>query len=241
MDRNTTAGGSRPQYFGRDLEAMSFAANYHRWVLDAFRPYLGRHAAEVGAGAGSFSALLLEQVQHLTAFEPSANMYALLRERFAGDGRVETVNATFGEACNRLEGRLDSVVYVNVLEHVEQDGAELALVHRALRQGGHALLFVPALPFLFSDLDRAMGHVRRYRRDGLVTLVGQAGFTVRKAVYFDCAGIIPWYVAYVLLRRTMTGGQVSLYDRLVVPVMRRIESLVPPAWGKNLLVIAQKA
>jgi 16S rRNA A1518/A1519 N6-dimethyltransferase RsmA/KsgA/DIM1 with predicted DNA glycosylase/AP lyase activity len=65
----------RPQYFGRDLEAMSFAVNYHRWIIREFKPYLGRRAAEVGAGAGNFTALLLEHLDAVTAFEPSANMF----------------------------------------------------------------------------------------------------------------------------------------------------------------------
>jgi len=236
-DMNTR---ERPQYFGRDLEAMSFAVNYHRWILREFSPFLGRKVAEVGAGAGNFTALLLECVDTLTAFEPSANMFPLLAERTAGHAGVRLVNGYFGAAPPVDGAPFDSILYVNVLEHVENDAAEAAAVYRALEPGGHALIFVPALPGLYSELDRKLGHFRRYRRRPLVQLFEQAGFETVRCRYFDLAGIIPWYVAFVLLKGSVSPGNVSLYDRLVVPVMKFLEKLVPPPVGKNLLLIARK-
>jgi SAM-dependent methyltransferase len=134
----------------------------------------------------------------------------------------------------------DSVVYVNVLEHIEDDRAELALAHRALRPGGHLLVYVPALSFLYSDLDRSVGHFRRYQKKQLVGLARQSGFTVVSARYFDMLGILPWFVVYVLLKKTIRPGDVSLYDRLVVPVMRSLEGIIAPPIGKNLLLIGRK-
>jgi hypothetical protein len=127
-----------------------------------------------------------------------------------------------------------------VLEHIENDAAEAAAMHRALKPGGHALIFVPALEGLYSELDRKLGHFRRYRRRPLVRLFEQAGFDTVRCRYFDIAGIIPWYIAFVLMNRTISEGKVSLYDRVVVPVMRAIEGWIPPPIGKNLLLVARK-
>lgn len=227
-----------PQYFGRDLEAMSFARNYHRWILAEFAPYLGASVAEVGAGTGSFSALLLDTpVARLIAYEPSANMFPALSAALAREPRAQAVNGFFGTGDF---ADLDAVVYVNVLEHVEDDKAELVHAFARLRRGGHLLLFVPALSWLYSDLDRRLGHFRRYTRDGLEDLVRGAGFAVVKSRYFDLAGILPWYVNFVLLRNEMDARSVALYDRVVVPVMRRIEKLVRPPIGKNVLLVARK-
>lgn len=228
-------------YFGKDLEAMSFANNYHRWILDEFRPYLGREIAEVGAGVGNFSDFLLHtDIAHLTAFEPSDNMYPLLEQKFADVTRVDTLNAFFEDVSSGFKDHFDSVLYVNVLEHIEHDATALQHAYQTLKGGGHLLVFVPALSFLYSDLDKQVGHFRRYSRDQLAAVAAGAGFTVRSVKYFDIVGIIPWYLAFVLMRRTATGTNVSLYDRLVVPVMRRIEGLVRPPIGKNLILVARK-
>jgi len=94
---------------------------------------------------------------------------------------------------------------------------------------------------LYSELDRQLGHFRRYTKTNLVQLTRRAGFSIVKARYFDAAGIIPWYIHFTLLKNTITAGSVSLYDRLVVPTMRVIEGLVPPPIGKNVLLVARKS
>ncbi|MEW8630063.1 MAG: methyltransferase domain-containing protein [Candidatus Thiodiazotropha sp.] len=232
--------GKMPEYFGKDLEAMSFAVNYHKWILAEFSPYLGDRVAEVGAGTGTFSRLLLEtRIGHLSAFEPSQNMYPLLEEALCDDRRGVAINGFF-DGNGGGEG-FDSILYVNVLEHIEDDLAELANAHAALKQNGYLLVFVPALPWLYSELDRQVGHFRRYVKRGLVKIARQQGFRIVKARYFDIAGILPWYVNFVLLGNSIGGGSVSLYDRVVVPLARPLESLLPPPIGKNILLIGQKA
>lgn len=226
-------------YPGKELEALSVAVNYHRWIVRRIEPYLGETVAEVGAGVGSVSQLLLEQdIGRLIAFEPSSNMYPFLAENLAGERRAETINDFFD--ARYAPGGLDSVLYINVLEHIEDDRAELRRALDALKPGGHLVIFVPALAWLYSDFDSQIGHFRRYTRSGLRKLVTDAGFVVREAGYFDIAGILPWFVYFVLLRRSINAGSVSLYDKLVVPVMRIVEGVIPPPVGKNVLLIARK-
>jgi SAM-dependent methyltransferase len=226
-------------YPGRELEAMSFAVNYHEWIVGDLAPFLGRRVAEVGAGIGSVSCLLLRRpIDHLEAYEPSANMFPQLAARLAGEKRARAVNASFGAGPSAEP--FDSVAYINVLEHIEDDLGELARAFPALRPGGHLLVFVPALAWLYSDFDRRIGHARRYSRPRLVELARAAGFEGIRAKYFDLAGVLPWYLNSVLLRRGLGAGGVALYDRLVVPPMRRLEGWIPPPLGKNLLMVARK-
>ncbi len=225
-------------YPGRDLEAMSFAQNYHRWIVDELSPYLGDCVAEVGAGSGSISRLLLDcGVKRLRAFEPSDNLYPRLAEALRDDCRAIAVKDFFHAARSEA---FDSIVYVNVLEHIEEDRAEVARAFDALNRGGHLLLFVPALAWLFSAHDREIGHFRRYTKVGLRNVVVDAGFTIVKARYFDAFGIVPWYVNFVLLRNSLSSKSVDLYDRIAVPVLRAIESAITPPIGKNLLLVARK-
>lgn len=234
-------------YEGRDLESMSFARNYHRWILDLFAPRLGRRLVEVGAGSGSFSELLLARgPESLTLVEPSREMHRRLVENVggrAGAARVRIFNDTFARVARRVaeEERPDSIIYVNVLEHVEDDEAELALMRDALAPGGRLFIFVPALPWLYGSFDRRVGHHRRYTRRGLAAKCRRAGLEVVEAVYFDAAGVLPWWLKYRVLRsERMEPAAVRFYDRFCVPLARRVEALVPPPLGKNVLLVAEK-
>ncbi|PYS82363.1 MAG: hypothetical protein DMF67_13210 [Acidobacteria bacterium] len=239
--------GEGVAYAGRDLESMSFARNYHDWILELFRPYLGSRLVEVGAGTGSFSEMLLARgAETLSLVEPSTEMYRRLVENVAGlskSARVRTYNDTFGRVAGRIreEARPDSVIYVNVLEHVADDEAELALVCETLAPGGRVFVFVPALHWLYGNFDEMVGHRRRYSRRELEGKTSRAGFRVLKSVYFDSAGVLPWWVKYRLLRsRKMEPGTVKFYDDYCVPALKRIESVVPPPVGKNVLLVAEK-
>ena len=234
-------------YHGRDLEAMVFAANYHRWILEFFRPHLGRRVVEVGAGTGSFSELMLEHpVESLSLIEPSRAMYDVLTRhvgRLGASARLTTHNSTFRRTADRIKSvqAPDSVVYVNVLEHIDDDEGELRAVHDALDRGGRLFIFVPALQWLYAGFDEQLGHVRRYTKAGLEEKCRRAGFRVLRAAYFDLIGIVPWWVKYRLLRsRTMEPGAVQRYDRYVVPCARLLESAIRPPLGKNVILVAQR-
>jgi SAM-dependent methyltransferase len=233
------AGEVPNHYPGKELEAMSSAVNYHRWIIDEFAPYLQGDVAEVGAGIGTMSQLILANpVRQLHAFEPSSNMFPKLAEGLRGEPRAVAVNDFFGP---KQAGKgFDTVLYINVLEHVEDDRAELSHAWQALKPGGHLLVFVPALQWLYSEFDRQVGHFRRYARAPLVQHTQAAGFAIETARYFDAAGVIPWYIFFVLLRRSMGDGSVSLYDKVAVPATRFLESIVTPPIGKNILMVARK-
>jgi SAM-dependent methyltransferase len=233
-------------YVGKDLEAMSFAVNYHRWIFEEIAEFLGDNVVEVGAGIGSFSEMLVaKNPRSLSLVEPSG-MYKQLAERFDGPRngtRVETFNAIFAEVASEIEKKYkpDSIIYINVLEHVEDDLGELKLMHGSLKEGGRCLIFVPALKFLYGDFDRTLGHYRRYGKSELEAKCRDAGFKILSSRYFDFAGVLPWFVKYRILRSVeLGGGAVELYDNLVVPIFKRIESLVRVPVGKNILLIAEK-
>lgn len=232
---------SEEEYFGRDLEAMSFAQNYHHWILEEISPYLGGDVAEVGAGKGNFSNFLLTaNINKLVAFEPSANMYSLLEKDFRDNHKVKTVNAFLEDRLPDFSHTFDSVCYINVLEHIKDHKKALSHAHKTLKHNGHLIIFVPALSFLYSDFDKKVGHHRRYSKTNLVDLVTSEGFSISKVQYFDMAGIIPWYLSFVLLKNSVNKTNVSMYDKLVVPAMKKVERIVPPIIGKNLILVGKK-
>jgi SAM-dependent methyltransferase len=234
-------------YFGRELESMDFAVNYHRWILDVFRPFLGKRIVEVGAGSGAFSEMLLDTgPESLVAIEPSANMYPLLSERLkkvTSIKQARTFQGTLAETVDSIrQSKIpDSVIYVNVLEHIKDDAQELRTIHSLLQPGGHVLIFVPAHAWLMGSMDRQLGHYRRYSVSGLANECRAAGFTVQMSGYFDMLGVVPWWTMYRLLRaKTMSAAAVRFYDRYLVAVSRFLQRVISPPVGKNVILVAQK-
>jgi SAM-dependent methyltransferase len=235
-------------YAGKDLEAMSFAVNYHRWILSIFEPHLGKRIVEVGAGTGSFSELLLEQrLDLLSLVEPSTVMHQQLCRRMEELGpsvTVKTYNDVFENVAEEIRSTVqpDSVIYVNVLEHIADDVNELKVINQTLDVGGKLFIFVPALSWLHGSMDRQLGHFRRYTRTELEKKCVAAGFRVIVARYFDVMGVLPWWVKYKLLQsKEMEPGAVRFYDQRVVPIAKTLETSITPPIGKNVLLIAEKS
>ena len=234
-------------YIGKDLEAMSFAVNYHRWILDELKPFIGDHVVEVGAGIGSFTELLLElEPQSLALVEPSEMFYSLEVNTAERESKTDLslYHSVFTEAAGAIvaKQRPDTIIYVNVLEHIEDDENELKAVFDTLADGGHCLIFVPALMSLYGEFDRKVGHFRRYSKRELEEKCRAAGFNIVRSFFFDIAGVLPWYMKYRVLNSDGLGSQaVTAYDNLVVPIMRRIEQITGVPVVKNLLAIMRKA
>ncbi|MBF0285763.1 MAG: methyltransferase domain-containing protein [Magnetococcales bacterium] len=229
-------------YLGDELAALSLAMNYYRWVAEAFRPWVHGDGVEIGAGIGTFAALLQDRLATLELVEPSTHLIPPLTARFAHAPQVRILHTDLeGYLQQRPAASLDAIILVNVLEHVEQDEAMVRALVQTLRPGGSLLLFVPALPWLYNGVDRRYGHHRRYVKKALVALAEESGLIVRQCRYVDLMGVLPWW----LMRFRGDGpifmpGMVRLYDRWFIPLTRWIEGFFSPPLGKSLLLIATR-
>jgi SAM-dependent methyltransferase len=229
-----------------DLERLGSAGHFFGWALEEFEPYLHGRVLEVGAGMGAITRRLVDLDPDLSivALEPADNVFGDLASFAALTPRVTACRQTLAEylAGAGAGERFDAVVYLNVLEHVEDDASELRLAAAALRPGGALLVFGPALEWLYSELDYNAGHYRRYSLGRLRRLVTAAGFELVSLRYFDVVGVLPYFVAYRLLRRqAISGSTLWGYDRLLVPLSRRLQQAVPhPPLGKNVVLVARK-
>lgn len=223
------------------LEALSEAKNYYRWIACHFAPYVGKRVIEVGAGIGTFSEVLLDGTNGSELFlvEPADNLRSTLQERFSGDMRVTMVNGYLEDISTPLAA--DSVVVVNVLEHVTDDEGFLNAAHRLLVPGGTILIFAPALPRLYGTLDQAFGHVQRYSKSSLASKLQRTGFRLLHLRYFNFPGVIAWFLAgKVLRKRALRPADYRLYDRWVVPWVSKLEQKWEPPLGQSLIAIASK-
>jgi SAM-dependent methyltransferase len=220
------------------LERMAAAPRYNRWMFDRLHPWVGRRVLEIGAGIGNMSVFLADRERVvLTDTEP----YYLgrLRERFADRPQVSVAELRLPAVSPGLVAeRLDTVVCLNVLEHIEDDRASLRAMHHLLQPGGRLVLLVPSLRALYGTLDEALGHFRRYVPDELSEKLRAAGFHLRHLEYFNLAGVPGWWVAgRVLRRRLIPTGALRWYEALV-PLFR-LERLLPWRIGQSLIAIGE--
>jgi SAM-dependent methyltransferase len=221
----------------RVLEDLSDAVNYQRWLADLARPFLGSHPVELGSGIGDYAATWLSTVPRMTVTEADDTRLKGLVDRFADDPRVD-VRPLFLPTDER--GDHSAAVALNVLEHIEDDVAGLRSIGGLLRPGGAVVLIVPAFPAAMSRFDRTIGHFRRYTVASLRTALDEAGLRIEQIQYINPVGLMGWYVACRTLRLAPHNGpMVRLYDRLVVPLARRLERRWQPPFGQSVFAVAR--
>jgi SAM-dependent methyltransferase len=225
-----------------DLEIMTQATNYRNWMYRQIAPYVGARILEIGAGIGNFT----EFFQDRELVVPSDNFPACigyLERRFANRANVQPL--LFDIAAEHppelTSNGFDTVVCLNVLEHIEDDERALHRMWNALAPEGRLVLLVPACQFIYGTVDRSLGHYRRYSRRNLVPKMRSAGFHVETCFSMNLLGIAGWFLNNrVLRRRQESRDQVMLFDRLIVPVVERMERVVAPPIGMSLIAIGRK-
>ena len=224
------------------LEDMAEMPNYNNWIFEHFIENVAGKTVEIGAGLGTISERLLPHTTHLDLVEPTPSLAVKLETKFADDSGCLVSHKTLEHWLEGIhEETFDTAVMVNVLEHIEDDSAATRGLFNALKPGGRIMIFVPALPFLYSELDRLYGHFRRYRRNELKLCVENAGFSVEKLHYFDITGVLPWWLFNTLLGKTsFHKPSLTFYDKIVVPLTKIFERIIPLPFGKSLILIAKK-
>ena len=183
----------------------------------------------------------------MTLVEPSLSLYSILSQRLPVIDTSRIAQAHHSTLIKTFAGTTrprqpDTAVYVNVLEHIQDDERELRALHAILPPGGRLLIFVPANRWLMGSMDHRLGHFRRYTVDELRSKCRSAGFSIRLAEFFDVIGIIPWWLKYCVLKSDqMEPAAVRLYDRWVVPVSRTLERFITPPVGKSIVLVADNS
>ena len=229
-----------------ELESLAGATNFFSWIVEGFGNAIGPNTVEVGAGLGTVSRAIAAAHPHtkVLALEPAANVYSRAAERLASHPQITLRQATSGDVlASGAAGTFDTAVYVNVLEHIEDDNGELEVARQLLAPGGHLCLFVPAMPSLYSAIDHKSGHFRRYTKQTLRSRVEQAGFSIDTIEYFDVASVIPYWLMYRALGvETLGGGSNAIYDKIIVPTSKALQRvIVHPPLGKNLILVARRS
>jgi SAM-dependent methyltransferase len=233
-----TGFGGRSEFY--DLAALAEARRLADWMFSQFASSVRGTVAEIGPGLGTFSERILAcGVERLVLVEPAAAAVEHLRARFGSDPRVTVSAQTLPGASALMPGRFDFVLAQNVLEHIEDDGDAAAEVARSLRPGGRFGVLVPAHPRLYSALDGAYGHHRRYTRDRLRGILEGAGLEVLELHPFNLLGVAGWWAKKVARSTQLDTRSLRAYEQMV-RLWRPVEERLSPRWGLSLIAVAER-
>ena len=226
-------------YAGGELTLFAAATHWKRYVAAVLAPFIGARVLEVGAGLGSNIPYLHQgRVHDWLCLEPDAGMAAHLAAAIAAgtlprDCRVRAAGLAGVEPGERF----DTILYLDVLEHIADDRAELARAARFLAPGGALIVLAPAHRYLYSPFDAAVGHHRRYSRASLLA-AAPPGLLPRRAAMLDAVGLFASLANRLLLKSAQpTPREIALWDRVMVPASRLVDPLLGHRFGKSVIAI----
>ena len=225
----------------RILDSLAHTPRFNRWMAETIRPYVGSRVLEIGAGIGNLTMHLSRRRKLYYATDTDEEHIALLRTRFQyrPNFLISRCDLQCTDHFEEFRERFDTVVCLNVLEHVEDDRTGLANIRETLVPGGRALLLVPQGMSIYGTLDKALGHCRRYSEAELRSKIEAAGFRIERMLHFNRVTRPAWFLnGRVLKQNTFSDFQLGVFDRLVW-LWRKLDTILP--WKSvSLIAIAVK-
>lgn len=220
------------------LESMSQAIWYNQWTVKKFDKYLKGKILEVGCGIGNFTRTLIQYGQ-VFAIDINKDHIARARETIQdkaeiGFGDIEKGEFFFNES-------FDTIVCVNVLEHIANDDQALKNIFKLLKKSGICILLVPSHQFLYGEVDKSIRHFRRYDKNKLIRELKIQGFKILKSQRLNFLGALGWFVAgRIMKENTVKEGNIKIFN-LIAPFFLPLEDLFEPPIGTSILLIVQKS
>lgn len=220
------------------LESMSQAIWYNQWTVKKFDKYLKGKILEVGCGIGNFTQFLVNYGQvfaidkNLDSVKETLNLIG--EKGKVGFGDIEKGEYFFNE-------NFDTIVCINVLEHISNDDQALRNVFKLLKKQGVLILLVPSHQFLYGEIDKSIGHFRRYAKHELIRELKTQGFKILQSRRLNFLGALGWFISGRVLKENAVKGENIKIFNLIAPLFLLLEDLFEPPIGTSILLIAQKA
>jgi glycosyltransferase involved in cell wall biosynthesis/phospholipid N-methyltransferase len=210
------------------LGRLARAPRFNAWMADVIRPYCGQRVLEIGSGTGNLTRRLVPRDQYVASdINPLylSTLRGLTADRPYLD--VTLTDVTRGETFPTGKGGFDTVICLNVVEHVDDDMGALRNIRSALAANGRAIVLVPQGPEIMGTLDEVLGHKRRYTPESLAVLADAAGFTVREVLHFNRVGRPAWWLNGMFLKRREFGLFQIMTLNLLTPIFRLVDAALP--------------
>ena len=225
----------------KNLNAMSQAPNYNNWIFNNIKPFIGQRILEVGCGIGTMTQFFIDR-EKVISIDVSNECLDIINDKFAGKTNFQAVNCDIGseKALELKRHKIDTIVCLNVLEHIRDDDRALRNMYRILDNKGKLILLVPAFNKLYGTVDRINHHCRRYEKIRLKKTLLKCGFIINKESYMNFLGILVWILHGKILRKSVhPDRQICFFDKFV-PLGAKLEKIIRPPVGLSILAICTK-
>ena len=224
------------RYVGSELELFSAAHNWKAYWSSRVRPFVGGDTLEVGAGIGANTPFLDQGGnRRWVCLEPDRLLTAQLTANLTRSTARPGYEIICGTVQSLDAGQFDTIIYIDVLEHIEDDRGELSAAARLLRPGGRLIVLSPAHQRLFTPFDAAIGHYRRYDRP-MLRRISPPDLRFEQVWYLDSAGLLLSAANRLLLQQSMpTRTQIAFWDRCVIPFSRVLDRCLFGSVGKTIV------
>ncbi len=229
-------------YIGDELELFEHAHNWKDYFANKLQTFISGDVAEVGAGLGGTTAILCAGTEDSwTCLEPDSELCKDIVSKVAAGtlpGNVEPVVATLENFDP--EAKFDTIMYIDVLEHIEGDKAEADLAASRLKPGGRLIVLAPAHQSLYTPFDKAIGHYRRYSKASLKAL-NPAGLELETSFYLDSVGLLASLANKLFLQQSSPRlSQIKFWDNVIIPVSKVLDPLLMRSLGKTVIAVWKK-
>lgn len=228
------------RYPGEELHLFESARNWKRYLAEKIKPWIRGAVLEVGAGIGETTVFLqTAATTHWTCLEPDTSLFHQLEHK-KNSGQLSPGCLLVKGSLPDLDqtARYDTILYIDVLEHIDNDRAELAAASQLLNRGGHLIVLSPAYQFLYSSFDRAIGHYRRYNKAGLRTAGAIPGLSEQKIFYLESTGVFLLLLNKVIVHKKYPSRQdIRIWQSVFIPVSRVLDKLLFYRFGKTIIGI----
>ena len=228
------------------LNVIAAADKFNNWMYQTIKPFLKGNILEIGSGIGNITQCVINDNFKVTASDIRDNYCAMLQDRFGENPylneirNIDIVHPEFDNEYKDLFDKFDSIVALNIVEHVENDGLAIKNCKKLLRQEGNLIILVPAYMGLYNQFDKELEHFRRYTKSTLEKIFIAAGLKINKTQYFNFIGILGWWFSGRILRKkTIPGGQMKLYNTLV-PIFKLVDKVMLNKVGLSVITFGTK-
>lgn len=229
-------------YIGNELELFQHASTWKNYYGSFIKPYLKGRVMEVGAGIGSTTSSLCDGSQKKwLCVEPDPILFQKLEAKVIAKELPACCSALKGTTQDLpVDEKYDAIMYIDVIEHIEDDAAELEQAYKLLAEGGHLIVLVPAHQYLYNEFDRAIGHYRRYNKTMLKNAAPHE-LKLQKIRYLDSCGLLASLSnKYFLKQEYPTMGQIKFWNKAIVPVSKITDVISNYSLGKTLVAVWKK-
>ena len=220
-----------------ELEFFDAAKNWRRYQFENILKYINSSVLDVGPGTGNNIQYYKNKASQITLLEINKNLANSLKLKFDGDKKIIVLNTDI----HSQEKKFDTILYMDVLEHIEDDEKEINKALKQLNSGGNLIFFVPAYQFLYSDFDKAIGHIKRYNKKFFLSFKKDENITIIELKYIDSIGFFIAVLNKLFNKdnRESIGLGVKIWDKLIF-LSKIMDLIFLNKFGKSLFCIMKK-